>query len=237
MPRKVTSTNEGEIVRAPRRQVARRKTASRTKRVIKIDEESDLAPKKAERRVVTEDTEDVVPERKAPTKISQNKRSWRPSRKLIVVGLVLMSGLGATLWIGFSDQGQIDVSAKIVERNNEIMAGVRPDGDENSATIAKSQIVPVQNTNTTVPNGGLRGRGVGTAKVEQPNVPLATSTATSTASSTSDIATSTEDVSDNANNTSDNETTSDVEETNNTENDGTGDIDTNEIDNESGGGV
>ncbi|MEZ4104062.1 MAG: hypothetical protein R3B60_02115 [Candidatus Paceibacterota bacterium] len=196
MSRTSTKSSREVAKRAPRRQVPRKRTVSKIRRAPVNDKEEviRLSPEiveKVEKRI--ESSQSTV-ERKAPANFKAAQKTFKLSRRVVVTITTIVIGFIATVWIGFSDQGQIDVSARIIEKNAEIMSGI--EGEENIAA-AKSQIVPVQNTaSTNIPNGGLRGRGVGTSKVSQSEIPIATSTATSTASSTLDVATSTEELSD-----------------------------------------
>ena len=148
--------------------------------------------KRAVRRVVSKEEAPqrksetpVEASRKAPTRIVTKEKSKRGYKKMMIVGGILLLGFGAAAYIGNSDSGQINIASVIDERNKQTAAG-NNSGDGSSGA---STVIPVQNTAPpSVPNGGLRGRGVGTAKVVTPPpiVEEATSSATSTATSTDD---------------------------------------------------
>ncbi|USN87511.1 MAG: hypothetical protein H6779_03800 [Candidatus Nomurabacteria bacterium] len=183
-------SNDAETAkRAPRRQVSKKTTPKIKKKAVPAPAPAIPIP-----RVVEVDGVDSTFERKAPTTLGVSTGSKsRVSKRGVIIVAVLIVVLGATLWIGFSDKGQIDVSEKIAERNAKIASGDTSSIEESPR--GGSQVIPVQNTTPSVPNGGLRGRGVGTAKVSQPpvedSIESASSTATSTATST-DVSTNEE---------------------------------------------
>jgi len=167
MPRVKADSSETRK-RAPRKRAVRRTISS-----------DEIVP-----RVKSESSEVV---RKAPSRIAINNESRIKSKKPFVVVGILIVGFVLAALIGNSDAGQINITEVIDERNKQIASGLDSDGDPTSET---SEVIPVQNTAPpSVPNGGLRGRGVGTASVNQPKVeaPIASSTATSTATSTDEI--------------------------------------------------
>lgn len=136
----------------------------------------------------------TIAERKAPTPISAEgiARKKANRRKMVVAGLILL-GIGSSAAVGFTDGGQIDVLKTIEERNQRIRTNTTNESDTFSSNVE----VPVQTTNTnSKPDGGLKGRGTGGTVPEV--APVATSTATSSeemASSTdSSLATSTDNV-------------------------------------------
>ncbi len=177
MPRVSTKDLSEETKRAPRRQVVRKVSATRTR-------------KTPVSKVEFEKTVSETPARKAPSNISEHKSSFRPSRKAVVFSGVFTAVLATAVWIGTSDSGQINVASKIEERNNQIANGEFT--DDNSSGSGGSQVVPVQNGIPTVPNGGLKGRGVGTASVSSQQASVVTASSTENATSTE--ATSTETV-------------------------------------------
>jgi hypothetical protein len=121
-------------------------------------------------------TEPVVT-RKAPTPIAAQVSDQKNRRRqLIVAGVVMVFGIGASAAVGFSDAGRIDVNQTIESRNERITSSSDNPGGE--------VVVPVQSTSNQ-PNGGMRGRGVGTRNLPPPET---------AASSTEQVATSTEDV-------------------------------------------
>lgn len=101
----------------------------------------------------------------------------------IVVALFLMIGVGISAALGLSDTGEIDVTGRMNEQL-QLQANISGEGGEGS-----SYTVPVQNTQVVdVPNGGLRGRGIGSEPTSPPpaieagTTTVATSTSTSTES-------------------------------------------------------
>ena len=147
--------------------------------------------KRVVRRTVSADTtssgvtkrEPVVEaQRKAPSRISVNKKPKKSYKKVMIVVGILLIGFAASAYIGNSDSGQINIASVIDERNKQIASGNAASENSPSGSTAT---IPVQSTAPpTVPNGGLRGRGVGTAKVKQPAPAVA---ASSTATSSDEI--------------------------------------------------
>lgn len=152
---KVASSTEEEIIKAPRKRAPRRVTAPKAVRTTRT---------RVTKEVRVDD--EVITERKAPTRLpdspSRNRHFSFGTALKILIPLVV---LGATVWIGFSDSGQIDVNAKINDRNTSVAAG------DNASGMVH---VPVQNA-PTVPNGGLVGRGV----LNSPTSPVPATEATS----------------------------------------------------------
>lgn len=179
MPRPSLKDSPDVAKRAPRRQVVRRVTVPRTRKVA-------TEP-------VPEIIEEKVLERKAPARFTEAKTPRRFSRRTIITSSIFVVGLIAAIWIGTSDNGQINVSALITERNNQVANGEA--GDSDSGDGNTQQVVPVQSSAPTVPNGGLRGQGISNTPPPPP-VEVASSTeATTTATSTDDV---TEENSDNS---------------------------------------
>lgn len=135
---------------------------------------------------------DVEEKRKAPTKIAETKVIALHKRKQIIVTCsVLLFGIFASAMIGFTDDGQIDVQKTIEERNERI----RNNQANNDDLISGMVEVPVQNTSVKA-DGGLIGRGVGSAPVVPPvpEMELATSSL-DVATSSDTTSTTTESVS------------------------------------------
>ena len=179
MPRISTKDIEDTPKRAPRRQVVRKPSATRARKTPAVDAS-----------VVSENRVNSSPVRKAPTVSLERKSGFRPSRKAVVFSGVFMAVLATAIWIGTSDNGQINVASKIEERNAQIANGEFT--SDNSSGNNGNQIIPVQSGTPTVPNGGLKGRGVGSASASQQASVATASTTEATASSTE--ATSTEAV-------------------------------------------
>jgi len=195
--------------RAPRKRVAKKTTSTAAakprKRAVKK-----VAKKAPVKRAVATDTvektaeEPVVPEvsnRKAPTSFASEKQRQKQRQKhMIIIGLILVVGIGASAAVGFTDQGQINVTQVIEERNQRVVSGNTDTRDRDSDTVA----VPVQNTNKAA-NGGLVGLGTGGAKPTPPVETASTtaSTTDATASSTDEVATSTTESTETASSTLD----------------------------------
>jgi hypothetical protein len=178
MPRVSTKDNNEEPKRAPRRQIVRKATTSRIRKT--------PATTVVEKRADSES----VPTRKAPTVMNNSKSKVRFSRKTIIFSGAFVAVLATAIWIGNTDNGQINVISKIEERNAQIANGEFT--ADNSSGTNGSQVVPVQNGAPTVPNGGLKGRGVGTPPVNSQQASVVTASSTENATSTE--ATSTEAV-------------------------------------------
>jgi hypothetical protein len=122
--------------------------------------------------------------RKAPTSFATNKARKNTKRKhqLIFFGLLVL-GMGTSAAVGLSDSGQINVEQTIEERNERI----RSDQANENDTINSKVELPVQNTEVnSKPDGGLKGRGIGSAPVKPAPVAEAmpdTSTSTNATSS------------------------------------------------------
>lgn len=170
MPKVASSTDE-EVVKAPRKRAPRRTVASKEATTPRV--RRTRAPK--EERVAEVVETEVA--RKAPTRLPDTpSRGGRFSFKTAVKIIIPLVIIGTTLWIGFSDGGQIDVNAKISDRNNSIA---------NSEGGAQAQ-VPVQNA-PTVPNGGLVGQGVLNPPTNLVPVSQSTSTSSDTATTTVNV--------------------------------------------------
>lgn len=107
------------------------------------------------------------------------------SRGMIIVSLVLLViGVAGSAFLGLSDKGVIDVTAKMNEQI-KIQTEIAGQNGDTSFTV------PVQNTQVVdVPNGGLRGRGIDSS----PTPPAAPADA-SVATTTEGVATTSEAVS------------------------------------------
>jgi hypothetical protein len=126
-------------------------------------------------KVETKTNKTIAVERKAPTPLADKKTAIKTLRRqIVVIALLLCIGIGASAAIGRTDQGQIDVSKVITERNDRISRG------EEQGEIVSAQ------PNSTLPDGGLIGLGVNGPIDGSGQAPVATSTDTSstTASST-----------------------------------------------------
>ncbi len=174
-PRKQAASSDVPKPRAPRRTVARKATPSRTsKKVVTEDEVAIESPAR-------------VLQRKAPTPLATDRIEKKTRKKqLLIASLLLLVGVGASAAVGFSDTGQIDVNKTIEDRNDRITSS----SDNPTGEI----VVPVQNTSGE-PNGGMRGRGVGTRNVTPP-VPVEGASSTEATASTTDTVPATEEAAD-----------------------------------------
>ncbi len=168
MPKVSTETTEAPK-RAPRKRAVRRVVSS------------DDAPVRRTR--VTAPAREAVETasvRRAPTRMVSTERKNR--NKLYASLAVTVFIAGAATWIGVSDAGVIDVDARITEMNERAAQNASENQtDQNGET--RSVEIPVQNTPPVVPVSSLRGRGVGTAAVEQP-APVVDESATTTEETT-----------------------------------------------------
>lgn len=183
MPRVSTKTTEEEVKRAPRKRAVRRV-------VTKDDEVPAPRRTRAPRKVVAQDdTEEDVSPRRAPTVFAKEKAESSRKRKSLMVGAgVFLVVVAISAWIGSTDAGQINVTAKIEEESQrQPQANIDVENQEGVTSV------PVQNT-PPPPEAisGLRGRGVGTAPVEQPTTESApeTTEATSTEAVSEEVSTS-----------------------------------------------
>lgn len=177
MPKVSTEEADSPKKRAPRKRAVRRT----------ISDDDSPAPR---RRTVTASTVTTTSAvRKAPTRIeyTENKKTSRKSGMVVIV--ILLFVIGGATWLGISDKGQINVNAKINEKNQK----QADEANANSVDGAPQTIVvPVQNSAPTVPNGGFRGRGVGSADIV--SEPVVDENASSTQEVEGQEATSTEPV-------------------------------------------
>jgi hypothetical protein len=173
-PKKPT-TKKVAATKAVRKAPVKRKTATKKGSVDPIDSESEL----------NEQETIVVPAtpktRKAPTAFASQvaKKKTTQTQVAIIVALLVV-GVGASAAVGFTDStaGQIDVAQTIQERNERMSNMVDVDGP----TI----IAPRQNANN-VPDGGFLGvRMTDPSATKPPAESTGTSTATSSASTTTD---------------------------------------------------
>ncbi len=177
MPKVSTEETDSPKKRAPRKRAVRRTISS----------DESPAPR---RRVASAPVS--TPTRKAPARIeySEKKKTSRKSPFFVIA--VLVAVIGCAAWLGVSDKGQINVNAKITERNQK----QADEANANSAEGAPQTIVvPVQNSAPSVPNGGFRSRGVGAANVTNNEPPAVVENASTTESVEGQEATSTESVS------------------------------------------
>jgi hypothetical protein len=142
-----------------------------------------VAPKKE---TVTRKTVSVPVSRKAPTVVTARTEKRSIPIKYFVLGGLALVVVGSAAWIGFSDNGQIDVNARIMETNNRT-AKDASDAARESGDTSQGEFIPVQNTPPVIPASFMSPSDDQTAAfagdtqiapaVEEP---VATSTATTT---------------------------------------------------------
>lgn len=137
MPRASTDTSEESPKRAPRKRAVRRVVTKSETPIRKA-----RAPRTA--RVNVEETPTftsaATSPRRAPTHLTASGKGGTTKRYAMVLAALFLM-LGSAAWIGFSDVGQIDVTARINEQNQKKSLT----NEETSAT-GESMTVPVQNT-------------------------------------------------------------------------------------------
>lgn len=133
----------------------RTSTSSRARKTI---EEEELPKKRVTRprvkKVFDEDIlieEELAPSRRAPTNINISSEKRSPKKLLFVFGIsILLAGFG--IFIGMSDEGQIDVVAVVNERNERINRGeVREGESDQIVTIPAGRPNLRPATQATVP--------------------------------------------------------------------------------------
>lgn len=161
---KVSNETTDTTKRAPRKRAVRR-----------VVSKSETTPRRT--RVAEKNTStnfDSVPARKAPTRVpTSGQRSFVSKRGVATLAVMLLA-FGSAAWIGFSDDGQIDVNAQISEANQRVNLATESTSADGSVEIPVQKPAPVAASS-------LRGRGVGTAKVgatePAPTPPAETETA------------------------------------------------------------
>jgi hypothetical protein len=173
-----TKTSEETTKPAPRKRAVRR--------VVAKDDATPAPRKRAPRKVarVSQEEFEVVTERRAPTRFAA-EASTRNSKRKTAISLAasLVAVVALAAWIGSTDAGQINVNQKI-----DAEASRQPQANIDVENQTEGELtVPVQNTPPAAISG-LRGRGVGTAPVEQVAPEAAPATTTES------VSTSTEEV-------------------------------------------
>ncbi len=172
MPRASTDTTEEAPKRAPRKRAVRR-TVTKTDAPVRRTR----TPRASSVRDNEESITVSTPVRKAPTPFAAKAAANNSVRKrLIITGVAFLLVSGVAAFIGFSDDGVIDVSSRIKEANERVPVAIEEvNGDGGTQTEGQ---VPVQSGTPPAAISGLRGRGVGTPPVEQaaPVVEEATTT-------------------------------------------------------------
>jgi hypothetical protein len=200
----MTSSSDPEKVqkRTPRKRAVRKRATRQSVAASTAPEvvsEKAVRPTKSRRRVPAAEpaarvsAEPTLQERKSPTPLASSRASVKQRKKqLLTVGVVLLVGIGASVTVGLTDSGQIDIQETIKARNERLRNNVPTENDVLTSTVA----VPVQNKNAGKVDGGLVGLGNIAPPTPKPSVP-ATTTATSTegtATSTAAVSTSTKAV-------------------------------------------
>lgn len=125
--------------------------------------------------------------RKAPTRTKAAPASKKPNFIPFIAIGVFMVIVGASIAIGFSDNGVIDINATVAERRSQVAPEEQAQFDN----------IPVQQARKDVPDGGLVptnnvDSGANTQTPPPAPTPEPTETATSSDESVAEVATSTE---------------------------------------------
>jgi hypothetical protein len=178
-------------VRRPRKSTTKetkesgRKSSTRKKveEVLEVSEEVEIQEESI--------TEDKV-SRKAPTSLGLKKiRISRRQRQQIIAVSMILVGMVASVAVGLTDGGQINVDATIQARSEQINTNTSEDNELITSTVE----VPVQNSQKHAV-GHLRGRGVGANNPSAPIEPTVAGTSTATSTDVNmDNASSTEAIS------------------------------------------
>lgn len=184
MPKVSTETTEAPA-KAPRKRAVRRVVTS-----------SD-APVRRARSVSAASRETAVSTapRKAPARVISSEPKVRTSKKKLYIVLSTMVFIaGTATWIGVSDAGQIDVTARINENKEKAAAAAQNQSQNDSQNDSQNNdtqsiVVPVQDTPPVVEAINLSGRGVGTADVVQPVPEVLPEVATTTEATSTQVTT------------------------------------------------
>ncbi len=177
MPRVSIDTTDESPKRAPRKRAVRRVVttsevpAVRKPRIaravkIKIDENAG-------------DVSAVSSPRRAPTQITVRRTNGTSKKYAVVLSAMTLLIAGAA-WIGFSDVGQIDVTARINEQNQKKSLVTQ----ETEQTTGENVTVPVQNTPPAAISN-IRPRS--DTPPPEASLPEVATTTTETASSTETV--------------------------------------------------
>lgn len=190
MPRVSTKSTDETTKTAPRKRAVRRVVTANDDEVVAPRKR---APRKVARTAPAPEVEET-PARRAPTRFAAEASSRTKQRKTlaIVAGvLVVVSGLAA--WIGSTDAGQINVTARIeAEASRQPQATESVEGGESNTVT-----VPVQNTPPAAISG-LRGQKVGTPDIVTEAPPAEEATSTEEMATSTDTATEDSEVSEEA---------------------------------------
>jgi len=174
MPRISIDTTDESPKRTPRKRAVRR-VVTKSETMMRTPRTSRTAKTKVEE-VSTSVTSS---QRRAPTQLTASNNSSTTKKYSLVLALLVLM-LGSATWIGVSDVGQIDVTARINEQNQKQSIA----NEETESTTGESVTIPVQNTPPAAISN-IRPRGVvDTAPAPVPEM----------ASTTEEIASSTEAV-------------------------------------------
>lgn len=135
----IMATNDvdsaGSSKRVPRKRVVRR-----------------VVPKKE---TSTRDSSAALSTRKAPARAVTESRQERKSlTKYYVIAAFAIAVLVGAVWIGSSDNGQIDVGARTLEINNQAAQDAADTARANGDT-SQGEVIPVQNTPPVVPASAM----------------------------------------------------------------------------------
>lgn len=151
MPRVTTSEKDPTPKVAPRKRVARPRSDSTEGAPVRPRRTTKAAP------VAVEPEVPSTPVRRAPTTVSRQPSQRSGGRKKPSVGFITLIVfcvvlVGAGVAIGLSDQGQIDVTAVVTERNERINRGDVREGESSElSAVAPQTINRLTPATTTVP--------------------------------------------------------------------------------------
>ena len=171
------SVSEREDGRVVRSRAPRQQTASATR--ITRSKESEAKTVLSER-----------PTRKSPTPLSDEATFARQlKRQRIILASIVFVGVAASAGVGFTDEGTVDIEARIEARNERIRNNTPTEQD----LIGGVEPITTATANSARPveaDGGMTGRGTG-GRTQQRPVSTEVKTATTTVDVISDQATTT----------------------------------------------
>lgn len=170
MPKASTDTTDAPK-RAPRKRAVRRVVSS------------DDAPVRRRTRATTPRVveDEPVATRKAPVYLNETT-SKSSKNKFVLAFVFFVVVVGVASWIGFSDAGQIDVTARINTSNQEVSDAASAEAGSESVTV------PVQNTPPAAISG-IRPRTDGGGRPDPVPPPVEEETASTTEEGTEEEST------------------------------------------------
>lgn len=111
-----------------------------------------VAPKKE---TIARDNNTVSTARKAPVRpVFESSKESKGLIKYVVIGGFAIAVLGGAAWVGFSDKGQIDVSARTLETKNQAAQDAANAARANGDT-SQGEVIPVQDTPPVIPASAM----------------------------------------------------------------------------------